>query len=75
MLFIGLGAFFGPFIGVFLSLLSIKYTSVGIASSIMSIVPVIIIPPAILLYKEKITVIEIIGAIVAVCGVLLYFIV
>jgi len=75
MLFIGLGAFFGPFIGVFLSLLSIKYTSVGIASSIMSIVPVIIIPPAILLYREKITVIEIIGAIVAVCGVLLYFIV
>lgn len=74
MAFIGLGAFFGPFIGVFLSLLSIKYTSVGIASSIMSIVPIIIIPPAILLYKEKISLSEIIGSMVAVCGVLLFFI-
>jgi len=69
-----LGAIFGPFLGVSLSLLSIKYTSTGIASTIMAIVPVLIIPPSILLFKEKVTKKEIIGAILAVLGVALFFI-
>lgn len=73
MKFILIGSFFGPFLGVFLSLYSIKYTSVGIGSTIMAIVPVLIIPPAILIYKEKVTFKEIIGAILAVLGVSLYF--
>jgi drug/metabolite transporter (DMT)-like permease len=74
MQFIGIGAFFGPFIGVYLSLLAIKHTSVGIASTIMSIIPVMIIPPAILLYGEKVTTKEVIGAIITVIGVVLFFI-
>jgi drug/metabolite transporter (DMT)-like permease len=69
-----LGAIFGPFIGVYLSLLSVKYTSVGIASTIMSIIPVLIIPPAIWFYKERVTFKEIIGAIITVGGVVLFFI-
>ncbi len=72
--FMAIGAVFGPFIGVYLSLLSVKYTSVGIASTIMAIIPVLIIPPAILLYKEKVTLKEIIGALVTVGGVALFFI-
>ncbi len=74
MLFINIGAFFGPFLGVYLSLLAISYTKVGIASSIMSITPVLIIPPAILLLKEKVTVKEIFGAMIAVTGVILFFV-
>lgn len=69
-----LGAIFGPFLGVSLSLMSIKYTSTGIASTIMAIVPVLIIPPSILLFKEKVTKKEIIGAVLAVTGVALFFI-
>jgi drug/metabolite transporter (DMT)-like permease len=69
-----LGAIFGPFLGVSLSLLSIKYTSTGVASTIMAIVPVLIIPPSILLFKEKVTKKEIIGAVLAVSGVALFFI-
>jgi drug/metabolite transporter (DMT)-like permease len=69
-----LGAFFGPFLGVSFSLLAIKFTETGIASTIMALVPVLIIPPAILLYKQKISVIEIIGAVISVCGVALFFI-
>ncbi len=69
-----LGAIFGPFLGVSLSLLSIKYTSTGIASTIMAIVPVLIIPPSILIFKEKVTKKEIIGAVLAVMGVALFFI-
>ncbi len=74
MKFMTLGAVFGPFVGVYFSLLSLKYTSVGIASTIMATIPVIIIPPAILLSKEKVTVKEVIGATITVAGVALFFI-
>jgi drug/metabolite transporter (DMT)-like permease len=74
MLSTTLGAFFGPFLGVSFSLLAIKFTETGIASTIMALVPVLIIPPAIILYKQKISVIEIIGAVISVCGVGLFFV-
>lgn len=68
------GAFFGPFLGVSFSLLAVKYTTSGIASTIISIVPVLIIAPSVLIMKEKITWIEIIGAVIAVIGVSTFFI-
>ncbi len=74
MRYMVLGAIFGPFIGVYLSLLSVHYTSVGIASTIMAIIPVLIIPPAILIYHEKVTLKEMVGAIITVIGVALFFI-
>lgn len=67
------GAFFGPFLGVSFSLLAIQLTAAGIASTIMSTVPVLIIPPAVLFFKEKITIREIFGALVAVAGVAVLF--
>ncbi len=67
------GAFFGPFLGVSFSLLAVKFTSSGIAATIMSIVPVLIIPFSIILFKEKITIKEIAGAFVAITGVALFF--
>ena len=70
---ITVGAFFGPFLGVSFSLLSIKYTSTGVASAIMSIVPVIIIAPAVLVFKEKFNSKELIGALITVGGVMLFF--
>ena len=74
MLYTLTGGIFGPFLGVYLSLYSIKYTSVGVGSTIMAIVPVLIIPLAILVYKEKVSFKEIIGAILAVAGVSFFFI-
>jgi drug/metabolite transporter (DMT)-like permease len=71
--FIVIGSIFGPFLGVYTSLLAVKYTTVGIASTIMAIIPVLIIPPAILLYKEKVTLKEIIGAFIALGGIALFF--
>lgn len=71
---LGVGAFFGPFLGVSFSLLAVKYTSSGVASTIMSIVPVLIIAPSVFIMKEKITWIEVIGAVIAVLGVSLFFI-
>jgi len=68
-----LGAFFAVFLGVSFSLLAVQHTSTGIASTIMAIVPVLIIPPAVILFKEKVTFREIMGAIIAVLGVALLF--
>jgi drug/metabolite transporter (DMT)-like permease len=69
-----LGAFFGPFLGISFSLLSVKYTEAGIASTIMSITPVLILAPSLWINKEKITPVEIAGAVLSVAGVALFFI-
>ncbi len=70
---LSIGAFFGPFLGVSFSLLAVKYTSTGVASALMSIVPVLIIAPAAIIFKEKITTKELIGAIITVIGVGIFF--
>lgn len=67
------GAFFGPFLGVSLSLLAVQHTETGVASTIMAIVPVLIIPPAVLIFREKISLRAILGAAMAVAGVALLF--
>lgn len=71
---ITIGSFFGPFLGVSISLYSIKFTATGIASTIMATVPILIIPPAIIFFKQKITIREIIGATISVIGIALFFI-
>lgn len=68
-----LGSFFGPFLGVSFSLISVRNTEAGIASTIMAIVPVLIIAPAVILYKQKVTLAEIIGAVISVGGVAVFF--
>jgi drug/metabolite transporter (DMT)-like permease len=70
---IGLGSFFGPFLGVSFSLIAIQHTQAGIAATLMAIVPVLIIPPAILFFHEKVNWKEILGAIITVGGVAIFF--
>lgn len=69
----GLGSFTGPFLGVSFSLLAVQHTDTGIAATLMALTPVMIIPPAIMLNKERIRIIEIIGAIISIAGVALFF--
>jgi drug/metabolite transporter (DMT)-like permease len=73
MLPVTIGSFFGPFLGVSFSLLAVQHTQTGIASTIMALVPIFIIPPSILLFKHKITLREIIGTVVSLAGVTLFF--
>ncbi len=68
------GSVFGPFLGVSFSLYAVQHTNAGIASTIMAIVPILIIPPSIIFMKQKVTVKEIIGAVISVAGVALFFI-
>lgn len=67
------GAFFGPFIGVALSLFAIQHTKTGIASTLMALVPVFIIWPSAVMFDEKIKPQHIIGAVVSMIGVSLFF--
>ncbi len=70
---VSLGAFFGPFLGVSLGLYAAQNTSAGIASTIMALVPVLIIVPSVLVFRERVTAREVFGAVVAVVGVGLLF--
>ncbi|MDF2673793.1 MAG: hypothetical protein K0R09_2058 [Clostridiales bacterium] len=70
---ISVGAFFGPFLGVSFSLLAVQYIATGVASTIMSISRILIIPVSILIFKEKVSFKEIIGAIITIVGVALLF--
>lgn len=64
----------GPFIGVSLSLMATLYTSIGIAQTIMAMTPVLIILPTYLFFHQKVLLREVIGAIISVCGVALFFV-
>lgn len=71
--FATLGAFFGPFLGVSLSLFAVRHTVAGVAASIMALQPVIIIPLVVILYRERVGIGGVLGALVAVAGVALLF--
>ena len=64
----------GPFIGVSASLLATQYTTAGIAQTLFSLTPIFIIAPAALLFHQRVSLREIIGAIISVGGVCLFFI-
>jgi drug/metabolite transporter (DMT)-like permease len=74
MKFTTIGAILGPFLGVSFSLIAIKNTVVGIAATIMSIVPIILIPLAVIFFKEKVKLKEIIGACITIIGIYIMFI-
>ena len=65
---------FGPFIGVSASLLATQFTSAGIAQTLFALTPILIIAPSAILFHQKVTVREVIGAIVSVGGVCLFFV-
>ena len=64
---------FGPFVGVGFSLMAVQYTAAGIASTLMAMTPIIILLPSYWLFHEKITWRAIIGAVISVFGVSLFF--
>jgi drug/metabolite transporter (DMT)-like permease len=68
-----IGATFGPFLGVSASLIAVQNTATGIASTIMAITPILIIPPTYFLFRQKVSWKEVIGAIISVTGVALFF--
>ena len=73
MTFAVLTTFFGPFLGVSLSLMAVQYAKAGIASTLMALTPVLIIVPYAIINKQRITAKQVFGTIVTVAGVALFF--
>lgn len=68
------GAIFGPFLGVALGLFAIQQTNTGIAATLMAMVPIFIIVPSAIMFKERIKHQQVIGAIISIIGASLFFI-
>ncbi len=69
------GALLGPYLGITSSLVAVAYTNVGIASTIMSIVPIIMLPISKYYYHEKLSVKSILGTVVAFLGIAVIFLI
>ena len=68
-----IAVFSGPFIGVGFSLMAVQYTAAGIASTIMAMTPIIILLPSRWLFHQPITLRGVVGAVISVVGVSLFF--
>ena len=73
MLYILGGAIFGPMIGVSLSLFAIQNTNIGIASTLIALPPIFLLPIGYFIFKERLSWRAIAGTLIAVAGVGLLF--
>jgi len=63
------GAFAGPFLGVWLSMVAIQSARIGIASTLMAMTPVLSLPLVRLVFKEEVTWRAVLGTLIAMTGV------
>jgi drug/metabolite transporter (DMT)-like permease len=67
------GALVGPFLGIWFSLIAVQNARVGIASTIMALPPVLLIPLTFLFFGDRPTVRGVTGTVIAVIGVTMLF--
>ena len=67
------GSFFGPFLGVTFSMVAIQNTAVGIASTLMALTPIFLLPVGYFFFKERFGWHAIAGTLLAMLGVGLLF--
>jgi drug/metabolite transporter (DMT)-like permease len=70
---VGLGALFGPIIGVSASLLAVQRAEVGVASTLMALPPIFLLPISYFVFKERFSWQAVAGTLVAIAGVALLF--
>ncbi len=63
------GAFSGPFLGVSLSLFALQHTSIGVASTLMALPPIFLLPVERFYFKERLGWGAILGTVIAMVGV------
>lgn len=68
-------SFLGPVLGVFFSLVAIQNAEVGIASTLMSLPPIFLIPISYFFFKEEISWRSLVGTVVTLVGVAIIFLV
>ena len=70
---VAFGALLGPVIGVSSSLLAVQHAEIGVASTLMALPPVLMLPISYFVFKERFGWQAIAGTLVAVVGVALLF--
>ncbi|MCP4548190.1 MAG: DMT family transporter [bacterium] len=73
ILFTAGGTMAGPAIGVYLSLVALKYTEVGVACTLMALPPVFLLPIGRIVFGERIGLRAVLGTLIALGGVTLLF--
>jgi drug/metabolite transporter (DMT)-like permease len=68
-----LGVVFGPVIGIALSLLSVQHAKIGVASTLMALPPVFILPVSYFVYKERLGWQALAGTILSIAGIAVLF--
>ncbi len=58
----------GPYISVWMSLVAIRHTDAGVAQVLLGMVPVFVVVPAWIIYRDRPTVLSLTGIVVAVVG-------
>jgi drug/metabolite transporter (DMT)-like permease len=66
-----LGTLLGPICGVSCSLLAIQKIEVAVAQTIFALLPIVVLPVNLLVYKEKITIQSVFACITAILGVVI----
>ncbi len=67
------GVLLGPVLGIWLSMIAVKYTLAGIAATLTSTMPVLILPLVAFVHRERISLRAAVGAALAVAGIALIF--
>ena len=67
------GSIVGPFVGVWLSIVAVKYTEAGVATTLLATVPILLIPMEYVVHKRTPSLRAALGAVLAVVGVGLIF--
>ncbi|MBK9207513.1 MAG: DMT family transporter [Anaerolineales bacterium] len=70
---LAIGALVGPVLGVTASLLAVQHAEVGVASTLMALPPVIVLPISYFVFKEKVGWQAIAGTLLAIVGVAVLF--
>jgi len=69
-----IGTILGPYLGITFSLIAIDNTKVGIAATLMSTMPIIMLPMSKYIFKETLSWRAISGAVLAVLGIAILFV-
>jgi drug/metabolite transporter (DMT)-like permease len=70
---IAVGALVGPVLGVSASLLAVQQAEIGVASTLMALPPVILLPISYFIFKEKLGWQAMFGTVLAITGVAILF--
>ena len=67
------GSIVGPFLGIWMSMVAIQNTEIGVASTLMALPPILLIPLGFVLYGERVSARAVVGTGAAMAGVALIF--